>query len=383
MKPDWQNKSYAKTGSPIGPSTMSDKLKCGMSSLHSKISAANSNMPQAPKPMVRKFADGGTVRTRSDDEIGDTDPRTGKVDPGSYDRRMKAGEENLTRLKSAAESVRSFFTREKAVSLDEPKPTMSEADVEKRQATGRFGEDMNKQAEPVKMPESKAEEPSYKQDVLKEIIKPKAVSTTVVEPKTEPVVSLKSNAEVNAKPLPAAKKKADAKLVEASPVKTNSAVGPTQAEIEARIKANARLVSSLRQEEPEKKSVQRTGAAVKAGASQKAVELMILEKKGLAGNEADKRAEQAEIDRASKTDTGDETNRLRDRTSKFVPGFGQVDLKGDIIPGVRGGLKSSQVYGGDGSTVMSRAEKKYLQSRIDAGNMTAMEKAQAKRAGLL
>ncbi len=114
MKPDWQNKSYAKSSSPTGPSTTHAKLKVGMSSLHSKISAANNNMPKAPKPVVRKFADGGSVRTRSDDEIGDTDPRTGKVDPGSYDRRMKAGEENLNRLKSAVESVRSFFSRDKA-----------------------------------------------------------------------------------------------------------------------------------------------------------------------------------------------------------------------------------------------------------------------------
>jgi hypothetical protein len=92
---------------------------------------------------------------------------------------------------------------------------------------------------------------------------------------------------------------------------------------------------------------------------------------------------QRQYEQASNTDTGDETARLRDKTSKFVPGFGQVDNQGNIIPGVRGGLKSSQVYDGDGSTVMSRAEKKYLQSRIDAGNMTAMEKAQAKRAGLI
>jgi hypothetical protein len=116
MKPDWQNKSYAKGGAATGPSTMHSKLKVGMSNLHSKIGQANSNMPQAPKPAakpaVRKFADGGAVRTRSDDEIGDTNPRTGKVDPGSYDRRMKAGEENMASLRSAADSIKNFFSQE-------------------------------------------------------------------------------------------------------------------------------------------------------------------------------------------------------------------------------------------------------------------------------
>lgn len=258
MKPDWQNKSYAKTGSPIGPSTMSAKLKCGMSSLHSKISAANNNMPQAPKPVVRKFADGGTVRTRSDDEIGDTDIRTGKVDPGSYDRRMKAGEENLARLKSAAESVRSFFTREKTVSLDEPKPTMSEADVEKRQATGRFGEDMNKQPEPVKMSEPvKMPEAEKKRGIEDYISKaPVDESSDKVEPITAAVTSQKSNAKMEVVSLPAVNKKPvvvsppvpEVKPADAPPAKTNSA----------------------------------------------------LEKKGLAGNEAMKRDE---ANRASKTDT--------------------------------------------------------------------------------
>lgn len=116
MKPDWQNKSYAKGGAATGPSTMHSKLKVGMSNLHSKIGQANSNMPQAPKPAakpaVRKFADGGAVRTRSDDEIGDTNPRTGKVDPGSYERRMKAGEENMASLRSAADSIKNFFSQE-------------------------------------------------------------------------------------------------------------------------------------------------------------------------------------------------------------------------------------------------------------------------------
>ena len=138
MKPDWQNKSYAKGGAATGPSTMHPKLKVGMSSLHSKIGMANSNMPQAPKPAVRKFADGGMVRTRSDDEIGDTDIRTGRVDPGSYERRMKAGEENMERLRSAADTIKSFFSKDKGADTSASNATgdsgMSASDTAKKQA---------------------------------------------------------------------------------------------------------------------------------------------------------------------------------------------------------------------------------------------------------
>jgi hypothetical protein len=87
--------------------------------------------------------------------------------------------------------------------------------------------------------------------------------------------------------------------------------------------------------------------------------------------------------REAATDTGDEMTRLRDKTSKSIPGVvGRFDLQGNQIP-VGLGPRSSQVYSGDGSTAMSRAENRYLQSRIDAGNLTAMERAQAKRAGLI
>ena len=48
----------------------------------------------------KRFDDGGVLRTRSDDEIGDTDPRTGVVTPGSFDRRRAQGEKNLQSLKS-------------------------------------------------------------------------------------------------------------------------------------------------------------------------------------------------------------------------------------------------------------------------------------------
>jgi len=187
MKPDWQNKSYAKSSSPTGPSTTHAKLKVGMSSLHSKISAANNNMPKAPKPVVRKFADGGSVRTRSDDEIGDTDPRTGKVDPGSYDRRMKAGEENLNRLKSAVESVRSFFSRDKAPESSPSNITgdsgMKDSDTAKKQAMSG-GMDFEKKAEPVaeSKVEAKAEEPRRKIEDYMVVKEPE--SAAVVQPNT-------------------------------------------------------------------------------------------------------------------------------------------------------------------------------------------------------
>jgi len=187
MKPDWQNKSYAKSSSPTGPSTTHAKLKVGMSSLHSKISAANNNMPKAPKPVVRKFADGGSVRTRSDDEIGDTDPRTGKVDPGSYDRRMKAGEENLNRLKSAVESVRSFFSRDKAPESSPSNITgdsgMKDSDTAKKQAMSG-GMDFEKKAKPVAEPkvEAKAEEPRRKIEDYMVVKEPE--SAAVVQPNT-------------------------------------------------------------------------------------------------------------------------------------------------------------------------------------------------------
>jgi len=58
-----------------------------------------------PVKKSRRFAEGdlvkGTtnVRTRSDDEIGDTNPRTGVYTPGSYKARQDAGEANLNAVK--------------------------------------------------------------------------------------------------------------------------------------------------------------------------------------------------------------------------------------------------------------------------------------------
>lgn len=313
MKPDWQNKSFAKTSSPTGPSTTHPKLKVGMSSLHSKIAVANHNTVQAKKPAVRKFADGGAVMTRSDDEIGDTNPRTGKVDPGSYDRRMAQGEKNLQALKDAFNK----FTGEKSA-------TTSTDTTEAKQPVDRFAGGMSPEAPAKQTKTETATEPSYMKDVRDTLTKPKAEATAV-----EPSAPATMDAEpVSKKAMPKAKPPAAAEKP-AAQVK----------------KSTANRLAPI-------------------GQSQKDVEAM--KKQPM-----------------SSTDTGDEMARLRDKTSKFVPGFGQVDNQGNIIPGVRGGLKSSQVYSGNGDSFMTSAEKRYLQSRIDAGNMTAMEKAQAKRAGLI
>jgi hypothetical protein len=199
MKPDWQNKSYAKNGAVTGSSTMHSKLKVGTSSLHSKIAAANNNMPQAPKPAVRKFADGGAVRTRSDDEIGDTNPRTGKVDPGSYDRRMAQGEKNLQMLKDAFNK----FTGDKAATQNVSSDTNAEykaggesdaakakiisAAMEKKPEASAAAMDKKPEASAVK-----TEEPSFKADVLKAVTAPKetkveAAPAPAAESKPAPV----------------------------------------------------------------------------------------------------------------------------------------------------------------------------------------------------
>ena len=324
MKPDWQNKSYAKNGAVTGPSTTHPKLKIGMSSLHSKIAVANHNTVQAKMPAVRKFADGGAVTTRSDDEIGDTNLRTGKVDPGSYDRRMAEGAKNMERLRSAADSIKSFFSGEgkSSTATKENESNMSpDSRASTYYTTGR------KESPKTEAAETKSEmttEPSYMKDVRDTLTKPKAEATAV-----EPSAPATMDAEpVSKKAMPKAKQS-------------------TQAE-----KPAAQV----------KKSTANRLAPI--GQSQKDVEAMKKEP-------------------MSSTDTGDEMARLRDKTTKSIPGVvGRFDLQGNRVP-VGLGPRSSQVYDGDGGSAMSRAEKRYLQSRIDAGNMTAMEKAQAKRAGLI
>ena len=316
MKPDWQNKSYAKNGAVTGPSTTHPKLKIGMSSLHSKIAVANHNTVQAKMPAVRKFADGGAVTTRSDDEIGDTNLRTGKVDPGSYDRRMAEGAKNMERLRSAADSIKSFFSGEgkSSTTTKENESNMSpDSMASTYYTTGR------KESPKTEAAETKSEtatEPSYMKDVRETLTKPKAEATAV-----EPSAPATMGAE------PVSKKSMPKATTPAQPKESAAKMR----EVQLRASGGSR------------------GARMREAA----------------------------------TDTGDEMARLRDKTTKTIPGVvGRFDLQGNRVP-VGLGPRSSQVYDGDGGSAMSRAEKKYLQSRIDAGNMTAMEKAQAKRAGLI
>lgn len=310
MKPDWQNKSYAKNGAVTGPSTTHPKLKIGMSSLHSKIAVANHNTVQAKMPAVRKFADGGAVTTRSDDEIGDTNPRTGKVDPGSYDRRMAQGEKNLQALKDAFNK----FTGDKSsTATKENESNMSPDSMASTYYTSK------KESPKTEAAETKSEmttEPSYMKDVRETLTKPKA-EATAVEPSAPATMDVE----------PVSKKSMPKATTPAQPKESAAKMR----EVQLRASGGSR------------------GARMREAA----------------------------------TDTGDETARLRDKTTKSIPGVvGRFDLQGNRVP-VGLGPRSSQVYDGDGGSAMSRAEKKYLQSRIDAGNMTAMEKAQAKRAGLI
>jgi hypothetical protein len=326
MKPDWQNKSYAKTSSPTAPSTMHSKLKVGMTSLHSKIAVSNHNMPSQPMPTVRKFADGGSVRTRSDDEIGDTDLRTGKVDPGSYDRRMAEGAKNMERLRSAADSIKSFFSGE-GKSSTASKENESNMSPDSMASTYYSGKKDSDTAKPVEMKTETTTEPSYMKDVRDTLTKPKAESTMTMTEEPAAVKTDKPSVAKTAKPSVA---KSSSRSMPATPSQTKETAAQMR-EKQVRASGGSR------------------GARMREAA----------------------------------TDTGDEMTRLRDKTSKSIPGVvGRFDLQGNQIP-VGLGPRSSQVYSGDGSTAMSRAENRYLQSRIDAGNLTAMERAQAKRAGLI
>jgi hypothetical protein len=315
MKPDWQNKSYAKGGAATGPSTMHTKLKVGMSSLHSKIAAATNNMPQAPKPVVRKFADGGSVRTRSDDEIGDTDPRTGKVDPGSYDRRMKAGEENMARLSSAADTLKSFFSqKDKASSANVTGETnMSAADTAKKAAMSGGAQ----------MPAA-TEEP--RRQISDYMVKP-----TETESKTE---------------------------IQATPVETGAAPAPAKKANAA--KASAASVSTSAPAKPTETSAQMREKQLRASGGSRGARMEEVKKSG--------------------------TPNLPVSKTRFVPGFGEVDDRG-MITNTRGGKTIEERLQGAGKSIdksMTDAGTKYLKSKMDRGEaLSAMEKAQAKRAGLI
>jgi hypothetical protein len=318
MKPDWQNKSFAKGGAATGPLTMHAKLKVGMSSLHSKIGMANSNMPQAPKPAVRKFADGGVVRTRSDDEIGDTDPRTGKVDPGSYDRRMAEGAKNMERLSSAADTLKSFFSSKEApasASNITGDSGMSASDMAKKQAMSGGAQ----------MPAA-AEEP--RRQISDYMVKKEAT-----EAKTEPVAA----------------------PVEAEPVKVKKVVKQA-------VKPSAEPATPK--------------ATTPAQPKETAAQMREKQLRASGGSRGSREKEAV-------TDTGDETKRLFNRTSKFVPGFGRVSNTGMIGGGKTMG-QSIEDAGVKIDKAMTDAGTRYLQSKMDRGEtLTTMEKAQAKRAGII
>ena len=373
MKPDWQNKSYAKNGAVTGPSTTHPKLKIGMSSLHSKIAVANHNTVQAKMPAVRKFADGGAVMTRSDDEIGDTNPRTGKVDPGSYDRRMAQGEKNLQALKDAFNR----FTGDKAATQN----VSSDANAEYKAG----GESDAAKAKIISAAMDKKPDTVITEEPRRRQISDYMVKRDAEEVKAEaapaPAAPAPAPAAESAKPVakkPAAKPVVEKNQKPVSKIYNEDGMPNSESSSASNLQDSSRSMSA----KPVSKVNKTPNTAARmspVGNSQKDIEARILANKGLAGNEAMKR----EIEQDSKTDTGDETKRLRDRTSTFVPGFGQVDKEGKIIPNVRGGRMASQVYGAKEDSFMESAEKRYLKSRIDAGNMTAMEKAQAKRAGLI
>jgi hypothetical protein len=303
MKPDWQNKSFAKGGAATGPSTMHSKLKVGMSSLHSKIGAANSNMPQAPKPVVRKFADGGMVRG-------------GVMSDEDYAKRMEQGEKNMERLRSAADSIKSFFSPKEKASADNitGDTGMSETDKAKKAAMSGGAQ----------MPAA-AEEP--RRQISDYMVKP-----TETESKTE---------------------------IQATPVETGAAPAPAKKANAA--KASAASVSTSAPAKPKETSAQ-------------------MREKQLRSSGGSRGARMNDV-----TDTGDETSRIMKRSgTKFVPGFGSVDKEGNIVRGQR---QTGPSIGDALRAVdkgMTDAGTKYLQSKMDRGEtLTAMEKAQAKRAGLI
>jgi hypothetical protein len=303
MKPDWQNKSYAKNGAATGPSTMHSKLKVGMSSLHSKIAAATNNMPQAPKPVVRKFADGGMVRG-------------GVMSDEDYAKRMEQGEKNMERLRSAADSIKSFLSPKEKASADNltGDTGMSETDKAKKAAMSGGAQ----------MPAA-AEEP--RRQISDYMVKP-----TETESKTE---------------------------IQTTPVETGAAPAPAK-----KVKAAKASVASVSTSAPAKPT--ETSAQMR--------------EKQLRSSGGSRGARMNDV-----TDNGDETARIMKRSgTKFVPGFGSVDKEGNIVRGQRQAGPSI----GDALRAvdkkMTDAGTKYLQSKMNRGEtLSAIEKAQAKRAGLI
>lgn len=102
------NFSTVKGSSDSGePSKPSGSPMAGVkSNTADKPQAAMAATPSSERQDVKdssgnavKSGSGGTVKTRSADEIGDTDLRTGKVTPGSFEKKQQQGQENLKKLK--------------------------------------------------------------------------------------------------------------------------------------------------------------------------------------------------------------------------------------------------------------------------------------------
>lgn len=280
MKPDWQNKSFAKNGAVTGSSTMHSKLKVGTSSLHSKIAAANSNMPQAPKPAVRKFADGGPVTTRSDNQIWweSQSGNRGQSYPGDevaskqYDARMAEGEKNMERLRSVRDSISSFFSKEDKASSDK---TSSD------NITNDKGGNKSDEAKAAiisaameKKPEAsavKTEEPSFKADVLKAVTAPKETKVEAAPAPAAPAPVTES-----AKPAPAPV----AKPVAKKPGVKKRAVKAVVKPVSEPADKPAPPVSSA------SKSLNTSGRMTDIGQSQKDIEELIAKKKKDVGRKA-------------------------------------------------------------------------------------------------
>jgi hypothetical protein len=328
MKPDWQNKSFAKGGAATGPSTMHSKLKVGMSSLHSKIGAANSNMPQAPKPVVRKFADGGMVRG-------------GVMSDEAYAKQMEEGAKNMERLRSAADSIKSFFSQKEKASPDNitGDTGMSAADTAKKAAmSGGY-----------QMTKTETEEP--RRTVSDYMVKP-----TETESKTE---------------------------IQATPVETGAAPTPTPAAKKVVVKKNK---ASQQQNVNAQKSsapaptMEDTSSVSKVSAPSPQVETAAqMREKELRASGGSRGSRMDEVKKSG-------TPNLPVSKTKFVPGFGEVDDRG-MIMNTRGGKTIEERVQGAGKSIdksMTDAGTRYLKSKMDRGEtLSAMEKAQAKRAGLI
>lgn len=158
----------------------------------------------------KRFDEGGVLRTRSADEIGDTDPRTGIVRPGSFDRRREQGEKNLQSFKNlfgmgSKEAAREPVAQAPDNRFPAPMPETSQATsavpsansamnqnileaISKRPTSmspsASQGQDSSVMAKPRVMPSSPANPPAARKTP-----KPAPKPTPKVAPASKPSVS--------------------------------------------------------------------------------------------------------------------------------------------------------------------------------------------------